>query len=109
MNISKQKHFYCAVCQKRLDKVSRWNFVTKIESILKLNNLNEGIKSGDRICITCNTKARKIEKKIENAVFQKVVNVDANEIQNDERLFKFNLIVMLKCKMISRYGYSESK
>jgi hypothetical protein len=58
MNISKRKHFYCAVCEKRLDKVPRWNFVTTIESILKLNNLKEGIKSGDRICIT-----RKIEKK----------------------------------------------
>jgi hypothetical protein len=91
MNISKPKHFYCAVCEKRLDKVPRWNYVTTIESILKLNNLKEGIKSGDRICITCNTKARKIEKKIENSVFQKDVDVDTNEIQNDETSVQMQL------------------
>jgi hypothetical protein len=89
MNISKPKHFNCAVCEKRLDKVPRWNFDTKIESILKLNNLKEGIKSGDRICITCNTKAR--EKKIENSVFQKDVYVDTNEIQNDETSVQMQL------------------
>ncbi len=50
--------------------------------ISKLNNLKEGIKSSDRICINCNVKARKKDKNIENAVSQK--DVDANEIQNDE-------------------------
>ncbi len=49
--------------------------------ISKLNNQKEGIKSGDRICIICNLKARRKDKNIENAVSQK--DVDANEIQND--------------------------
>jgi hypothetical protein len=91
MNISKPKHFYCAVCQKRLDKVPRWNFVTKIESILKLNNLKGGIKSIDCICNTCYTKALKIEKIIENSVFQKDVYVDTNEIRNDETSVQMQL------------------
>ena len=50
--------------------------------ISKLNNLKEGIKSGDRICINCNVKARRKEKNFENAVIQK--DDDTNENQNDE-------------------------
>ena len=68
MNICKPKHFYCAVCEKRLDRVPSLSVVSKIEVISKLNNLKEGIKSGYRICISCNVKARRKEKYIENAV-----------------------------------------
>ncbi len=67
-----------------MDRVPSWSVVSKIEVISKLNNLKEGIKSGDRICINCNVKARRKEKNVENAVSQKDINVNANEIQNDE-------------------------
>jgi hypothetical protein len=59
---NKPKHFYCDICETRLDKVASWNIVSKKVLISKLNILREGIKSGDRISGKCNQKARKISK-----------------------------------------------
>jgi hypothetical protein len=59
MNMNKSndtKHFYCAICEARFDRVARWNTVEKNELILKLNLFKEGIKVGDRICSKCNSR-----------------------------------------------------
>jgi hypothetical protein len=31
------KHFYCVICEERLDRVARWKKIEKNELILKLN------------------------------------------------------------------------
>jgi|694.fasta_scaffold73143_3 hypothetical protein len=74
------KHFYCAICEARLDRVARWNKVEKNELILKLNLLKEGIKVGDRICNRCNSRARILANN--DDTFEKTKNKD-NIIQND--------------------------
>ena len=74
------KHFYCAICEARLDRVAHWNKVEKNELILKLNCLKERIKIGDRICNKCNSRARMLAKN--GDIFEKTENKD-NIIQND--------------------------
>ena len=73
------KHYYCAICEARLDTVTRWNKVEKNELILKLNLLKEGIKKGDRICNKCNSRVRVLAKNVN--IFETTKN---NIIQNDE-------------------------
>ena len=53
-------HKYCGVCCKRLDRVNSWNVVRKNELILKLNQLKDGIKEGNRVCNICTNRARKL-------------------------------------------------
>jgi Zn finger protein HypA/HybF involved in hydrogenase expression len=53
------KHFYCAICEARLDRVARWNKVEKYELILKLNLIKE---VGDHICNKCNSRVRILDK-----------------------------------------------
>ncbi len=53
------KHFYCAICEARLDRVARWNKVEKYELILKLNLFKE---VGNRICNKCNSRVRILAK-----------------------------------------------
>jgi hypothetical protein len=79
-NSNDTKHFYCAICEARLDREARWNKVEKNELILKLNLLKEGIKVSDRICIKCNSRARILAKN--DDTFDKTKNKD-NIIQNE--------------------------
>ena len=45
MNITDKKHFYCVICESRLDKVVSWYKVLKNELVFKLTRLKEGVKS----------------------------------------------------------------
>ena len=67
------KHFYCAICEARLDRVAHWNKVEKNELILKLNRLKEGIKIGD-FCNKCNSRARMLAKN--GDIFERTENKD---------------------------------
>ena len=81
-----------------MDRVPSWSVVSKIEVISKLNNLKEGIKSGDRICINCNVKARRKEKNVEKNV-EIHNNLDA-ATQNRESWLKHNSSIakeLLEC------------
>jgi len=84
-------HKYCGVCCKRLDRVNSWNVVRKNEVILKLNQLKDGIKEGDRVCNICTDRARKLNNKeniVENVDFPD--DPDDYNVNADEQILVKN-------------------
>ncbi len=57
-----EKHKYCKVCSKRLDRVKKYSQVQEIQLLDKINYIKQGKVPGDYVCSTCTQYARTVYK-----------------------------------------------
>ena len=90
MNITDKKHFYCVICERRLDRVVSWYKVQKNELVFKLTRLKEGVKCGDRVCNRCFSRARSLPGSVEtfeNNIISTELNDESSiNVQNNDNL-----------------------